>query len=98
MPRLIIAIDTENGGVSILHDDRLLEMMGTPPTRIERLSAIEYDNDSGTWAVSSCASGAVMFRSLRRDICLDWEKRNVALLLAERRKGSACTSTATTKS
>lgn len=98
MPRLTIAIDTETGGVSILHDDKLLEIMGTPPTHVERLSSIEYDNAAGAWTVSSCATGAVLFRGIRRDVCLEWEKRNVALLLAERRKGTVCTSTATTKS
>ena len=90
MSRLTVVIDKVTGAVSLLHDDALLQHIGTVPVKVDRLSSIEFDNGAKVWNTCSERTGVVLYRHPSRAQCLAWEKDHVRELLAEHRKASVC--------
>jgi hypothetical protein len=88
--KLTVIVDKVTGAVSLLHDDMLLQRIGTVPVKVDRLSNIEFDNDAKVWNTCSERTGAVLYRHPSREQCLAWEKDHVRDLLAEHRKAPVC--------
>jgi len=61
----------------LYHEEIDLHTLGA--LKCERVSWIEFDADTQQWQVLLPDSDIVLFRSRRRQRCLDWERAHFAL-------------------
>lgn len=70
-----IEIDTE-GNISTIYDDELLlERIGIIHN-IRRASNIEFNEDWQIWEVICAKTKKVVFQSVSRNKCIEWEIKN----------------------